>query len=313
MRFSELFRDISRAYSGKEVTMRDIKREYMMFESFSKHFNEKDKEGCVIPKTMPTGREPMAYKKYPNESSSLEVLYFSKKLIDDMKLRVASFVPKGSFVSTANIMQALLWMLDCEMNSTSNKITTSEDLSIVGTMSSYSAELLVNSFHIVPSNYLGNALYDPVLIAGEHMKYKKSLLELLVALALLIRQKQIEVQDDPKELLRLLIARYFPLESIPEQYRAAVSNMCKLPISEVDFGQGVTGLFLCNANLPFVGTGWFVTPLVRTGGVLVHLTVTKKQKTKMKASCVLRNCAPGVKNLFDDFDVKTLNKLMKKN
>eukprot|EP00210_Caulerpa_lentillifera_P006417 g6129.t1 len=157
MRFAELFRDIiSRAYCGKEVSIKDIKREYMMLKGFSKHFSEEEKAGCVIPKTMLTGREPMAIKQYSNESKALEIMYFSKELIDDMKFKMTTFIPKGSFVSTADIMQALIWMLGCEMNSNAEEIRNSTDLDIVGTMLTFAAELRLNGFNVIPDNYLGN-------------------------------------------------------------------------------------------------------------------------------------------------------------
>eukprot|EP00210_Caulerpa_lentillifera_P006426 g6138.t1 len=312
MRFSELFRDISRAYCRKEVSMRDIKREYMMFESFSKHFNEKDKEGCVIPKTVPTGRESLAFKQYPNETSSLEILYLSKAIMDEMKSRLASFIPKRRFVSTADIMQALFWMLSCEMNSDAEEIRDSTDLGIAGTTSAMIGEIRQYGFDIIPKDYLGNAVFNPVLFAGEEMKFK-SLLEALAVLSLQVRQKLIESRNQRKHVFNFLTELYTPLDSIPEQSRGAVSNLCKLPISGIDFGQGSTALFLCHANLPVIASGWFVTPVIHHGGILVHLTITKKQKARMKRSSVLKDCAPGVKNLFEDFDAETLNKLMKKN
>eukprot|EP00210_Caulerpa_lentillifera_P006430 g6142.t1 len=312
MRFSELFRDISRAYCRKEVSMRDIKREYMMVESYSKHFNEKDKEGCVIPRTIPTGKEPLAYKQYPDESSSIEILYLSEKLINNMKSKIAQFIPKGCFVSTANIMQALLWMLACEINNDSDEIKNSTDLDIVVTTSVIIAEPRLNGFEFIPRNYLGNAVFDPILFAGEKIK-SKSLLGLLATLALLVRKRQIEIKKQPNHVFKLLVGQMSPPSSIPEQSRGAVSNLCKLPISEVDFGQGSTVLLLCHVNFPICATLSFVTPVFRTNGILLHLAVTQKQKAKMKASSVLRNCAPGIKSLFDDFGVEDLNKLMRKN
>jgi len=108
MRFSELYRDISRAYCGKDVHMRDINRQYMTLEGFSQQFTPEDKKDCAIPSAMPIGREPFTSRQYPNESSSLEILHLSKELINDMKSRVAQFIPEGSFVSTADLMNALL-------------------------------------------------------------------------------------------------------------------------------------------------------------------------------------------------------------
>eukprot|EP00210_Caulerpa_lentillifera_P006427 g6139.t1 len=310
MRFSELFRDISRAYCRKEVSMRDIKREYMMFESFSKHFHKEDKEGCVIPKTMPTGREPLAYKQYLNESSSIETLYLSKELIDGMKSRLEPFIPKGSLVSTANIMQALLWMLSCEINS--DEIASSKELDIVGTTSVIVGEFGLHGYNITPRNYLGNGIFSAVIFAGENIQ-SKSLLELQAALALLARRKQIEITKQPNQAFELLVGQMSPISSIPEESRGAVSNLCKLPISEVDFGRGSAQLFLCHVNFPVSASLSLVTPVFRTNGILLHLAVTQKQKAKMKASSVLRNCAPGIKSLFDDFGVEDLKRLMQKN
>eukprot|EP00210_Caulerpa_lentillifera_P006429 g6141.t1 len=227
-----------------------------------------------------------------------------------MKFRVSALIPQGSFVSTVNIMQALLWMLACEINSDRNEIKNSTELDIVGTTSVIVAELRLNGFNIVPSNYLGNALIDPILYAGEDKK-SKSLLELLAALALLTRQKQIELRKQPKEVFKLLTGKFFPVDSIPKGRRAVVSNLSKLPISEVSFGQGGPGLFLCHAQTPFIDKLSFVSPLVHTGGLLLHLTVTKQQKAKMKTSSVFKKCAPGVKFLFENFNVKDLNKLIK--
>eukprot|EP00210_Caulerpa_lentillifera_P006428 g6140.t1 len=312
MRFAELFRDISRAYCGKEVSIRDIKREYMMYKSFSNYFSEEEKAGCVIPKTMPTGREPLAIKQYSNESSSLEILYFSKKLVDDMKSKVSALIPQESFVSTANIMQALLWMLACEINNDCDEIKDSTKLNIVGTTSVIVAEPRLNGFNFIPKNYLGNAAFIVPLSAGEDMK-SKSLLELLAALALQARQKQMEARVHRKQVYQFLASLYTPLESVSDQNHGAVSNLCKLPISAVDFGGGSARLLLCHVNLPIAASLSFVTSVFHTNDILLHLAVTKKQKAKMKASAVLRNCAPEVKYLFDDFGLKSLEKLMKGN
>jgi len=286
MRLSELYRDISRAYCGKEVPMRDINRQCMTIEEFSQHFSPEDKQDCTIPETPSTGREPVALKQYPKESSSFEMLYLANEVINDMKSRVAQFIPKGSFVSTADLIQALLWMLGCELYEDCGEVTNSTDLGVVNTISVYSAELCLNGLGIIPPNYFGNGVLVPGIYAGNEMG-SKSLIELLASLALLTRQRQTELKEQSKEVFK------------------------ELPISEVNFGQGAPSLFLCIALLPLIGSGWFVTPVSHTGGCLVTLLATTKQKERLKKSCVLKECAPGVRSLFEDLGVADLNQLMK--
>jgi len=310
MRLVELYADITRAYRGTEVSVRDINREYMLFEGFSQYFSPEDKEDCMIPETVLTGREPLTLKQYPNESVSLEVLYLSKQNIDDMKSRVAPFIPEGSFVSTADLIQALLWMLECELNADCGEITNSVDLNIVGTSSMYMVELSSNCPGIIPGNYLGNALLAPLLVAGDEVK-SKSLIEVLTTLAFLTRAKLIELKEQPKKVFKLLVGNYSTFDSIPDSFRAAVSNYFKLPLLDVDFGQGAPALMMCNTLLPCVGVGWYISPVLQTGGVLMNVCLTAKQKERLKKSSVLKEYAPGLKSFFDDLSVSELGRLMK--
>jgi len=310
MRFSELYRDISRAYCGKEVSVRDINRQHMLFERFSEHFSQEAKAGCVTPETMPTGREPLNFKQYPNESSSVEVLHLSKEMIDDLKLRVAPFIPKGSFVSTADLVHSLIWMLSCEMHTDCGEIATTADLGIAGTSSGYVAELCCNGHGIIPKNYLGNGAINPQTEAGKEFDSQPPL-ELLASLALLTRQKQIELKKQPKQVFKLLTSNYTPFTSLAENRRSSVSNFCKFAISDTDFGGGLPALFLCHSGLPLTGSLWFVSTVYHDGGILLTQTLTTKQKERLQKSCVLKECVPGIRSLFDDFGTTELNRMMK--
>jgi len=311
MRFSELYRDIGRAYCGKEVSLHDINRQSMMFEGFSQRFSPEDKEDPTIPETKPTGREPRSLTQYPDESASLEIFYLSKELIDDMKSRVAPFISRESFVSTADLIQALLWMLECELYVDRGEIANSTELGIAGTSAMYMVELSANCPGVIPSNYLGNALVAPALLAGDDVE-SKSLTELLATLALLTRQSVVKLKEQPQEVFKLLREKYSPFTSLPENFRAAVSNHCKLSFSTVDFGQGKSALAMVNTLLPCVGVGWFITPVLQTGGVLLNGFLTTKQKERLKKSSVLKECAPGLKSFFDDFGVSELSMMMRK-
>jgi len=309
-RFSELYRDISRAYCGKEVSVRDINRQYMILEGFSKHFTPEDKEDCAVPETIPTGREPLPLKQYRNESSSVEILHLSKQAIQKMKSRVAQFIPEGSFVSTADLMQALLWMLGCELRTDSGEIKDSADLGIVGTSSMYIAELYCNGHGIIPSNYLGNAVIPPRIDAGKDLEFKP-LIELLASLALLTREKQVELREQPKEVFKLLVESCFPFTSAPVSSRSVVSNFCKFAISDTDFGGGPPALCLCYPGLPVTATAWYVSTAFQESGILLTQTLTKTQKERIKKFSVLKECAPGIRSLFDDFGRTELSGLMK--
>jgi len=310
MRFSELCQDISRAYCGKELSIRDINRQYMTFEGFSKHFSREDKEDCAIPETIPTGREPLTFKQYLNESSSVEMLHLSKEAVQNMTSRVAQFIPEGSFVSTADLMNALLWMVDCEMIAQTGEIKNSRDLGIACTSSIYVAELCCNGHGIIPENYLGNGTIGPSIFVKEDVG-SKPLLELLASLALLTRDKQVETKREPKQVFKLLTGMYSPRTSVPKNLRSSVSNLCKFDMSNTDFGDGSPALFLCHSGLPLTGALWFISPAFHNGGVLLTRAVTNKQKERIKKSSVLEECAPGARFLFDDFYSTELRGLMK--
>lgn len=312
MRFSELYRDISRAYCEADVPMRDINRQYMTLEGFSKHFCPEDKEDYVIPETMIAGREQISSNQNLHESRSLEILHLSKAVVDEMKSKVAPFIRKGSFVSTADLMQALLWMLGCEMNDDGRgEITNSTELGIAGTSSMYVAELSCNGHGIIPKNYLGNAAIDPVIFAGDDFQ-SKSMVEVLASLASLTRQKQIELKEHPRHVFKYLVERYIESRSVSNSFRSMVSNFCKFAISDTDFGGGPPSLFLSHSALPSTGIVRFISPAFDDGGVLLSLMLTRKQQEQLNKSSVLRKCAPGIKQLFEDFSVTELSRFMRK-
>lgn len=279
-------------------------------ERFSQQFSPENKEDCSIPERMPTGRDPLTFKQYPGESSSLEMLYFSKEIIDTLKSRVDPFIPKGSFVSTADLMQALFWMVGWEVNTECGEVTNSTDLGIAGASSVYMVELYMNGLGIIPPNYLGNGIVLPVVQAGSEMG-NKSLIELLASLALQTRQKQIELKEEPKEVFKLLVKTCTLNTSNPGPYLAVVTNACKMQISEADFGRGAPALFFRLVLFPIVGSGWFINPVFQTEGILAAVSTTTKQKERLRKSSVLKECAPGVKSLFDDFEVSQLDNLLK--
>ena len=239
------------------------------------------------------------------------ILYSDSQLVyqdvlNGMKEAVRPLLPEGEFVSTNDLIVGFAWMLKCELMAEKEPTEDTFWSLVSDTIGAAAIELRRNGVQIVPEEFCGNAIVIPSFPVSEADVKDKSFLEILSQLALTMRRTLTAFQTQPLIAAQSLLAFYMIVHEgvIPQDTlsaRVVTTNVSKMPIASVDFGQG-TPKIVHAFPIPF--TGLFVVISNAPGddqGIIIQFSVPERSASRFRNSKIIKACAPGVKYLYSDF------------
>ena len=331
-RLVELYRDLGRAYRGVEIPDRCHDRSHMWPDQLAKCFPFLGEDIAQLPRKATPDDEMPSYVQFPDDSMCLETLYFPKvsssvtsccsksvvqETLEDMKAKVKPFLEEGQFVSSNDVLVAFNWMLSTEIyEERTEPIVKGTDLELSKTMTPLTIEYLQNGAKLFPENYCGNGYgYQTPSLEGHDLE-GKSLEETFAELSMIIRKNVTDFRTQPHIPVQTALAYYVfvtnnqvPIDTT--LFRGGMTSMVKMPTKEIDFGDGPAKMAYIIGPAPFFGSGFGVSaPGPGKGdGIMLHIQITEKQRSRIKTSSVVRECAPGMKQFFSDFSEEDLNVL----
>ena len=290
-----------------------------------KHYTFLGEEVANMPRKTATPEEKVNVRRYPGEMCNVEALYFSKvhppmdrvlyaephvvyqDVLNGMKEAIQPLLAEGEFVSTNDVLVGFAWMVNCELIAEEESTEDNFWSLVSDTMGAVAVELLRNGVQIVPENFSGNAFVFPYLAANEADVKGKSFLEILAQLALTMRRTVAAIQTQPPVAAQILLTYYtivykgvIPVDTL--KGRLLTTNVAKMPIAAVDFGQGSPKIVHAFPAFPF--SDIYVTMGNAPGsgqGMILQMVVPERSASRFKNSKIIKACASGVKYFYSEF------------
>ena len=328
----ELFRDISRAYCGREVHDKCHDRSGMWPDRLVHYYPFLSEEVANLSRTCVRQQKLVGFPESYAESVETEILVFSKArllcistrlwsaaflqdVLQGLKRKVNPFLPDGEFVSTNDVLLAFLWMLRAEV-SAKEPVKTAKDLCVGSVTALTAIECLKAGMSVVPENYFGNAVLTSILPLDETELEHKSLTEVLALLARSSRRVVRDSKEKPFVQADALLSYYRQLNcskfrKLNSGSTFALSNLLKTPLQDIDFGQGRPVFAHTTLLMPLYETLAFAGPGPRGyEGIFVYCQFLKSELKTLKKSIVIQTCAPKIKRLYRDFSTKQVKNLL---
>ena len=225
-----------------------------------------------------------------------------------MKALAKPFLAEGEFVSTNDVLLALLWMLTSEMTA-DKPVTNGSDLNVADTTASVTIEFLKIGINVVPENYCGNAVLANFLATAGVDFEGKSLPHVLALVAGIVRKALSNAKEQPLVQAQGILAYYAVVSSgvFPQpadNFRVSLTNLVKTPVQEIDFGKGKPVLAHFTPPMPLIGTLMAAGPgPYNDESILIYCQFLGRQLEMLKNSVVIKECAPKMKRLYQSFNV----------
>ena len=232
-----------------------------------------------------------------------------QETLEDMKAKVKPFLADGQFVSSNDVLLAFNWMLSTEIREErAHPVASGSDLEISNTMTLTIIEYLKNGGDFLPENFCGNGYAYQTPSLEDYDLEGKSLGETFAQLSMIVRKDLTDFRTQPQIRAKTALAHYLTVTTGQFSVgitacRGGISSLVKTPIAEIDFGGGPSKMAYIIGPAPFLGGGLgAAAPGPGKGeGITIHPQITEKQRSRIKKSSVVRECAPGMKLLFSDF------------
>ena len=234
-----------------------------------------------------------------------------------MKAKAQPFLKDGEFVSTNDVLVAFCWLLGSEISLKAKHIVTGGDLDIGNTFVTAAVEALKNGIDLIPENYSGNAVMSiPIIVQGDELN-EAPLKEVFAKLALTMRSTLNVVKQQPAIAVQGILFYYSSMTAgklltpVPgDRMRGLHTNLLKLPAEEIDFGQG-RPVHLLLLYIPYFTQVWGFGPGFDFDGVIMQATLLGSQAAALKDSIIIKEFAPGIRDVYSDFTMEEIKKRMK--
>lgn len=222
-----------------------------------------------------------------------------------MKDKVKPFLKEGEFVSSNDVIVAFLWLLRRELSADKHPITSAADLDLKDTYIVFTRGIEpATDPDIVPDHFYGNRfIYVPIINTGDGLK-DASLPEAMAKLALMNRQTVSGLKAQPAGLVQGQLVFYQTVSTgkvtgfPPLERRMGMStNVLKMPFTDIDFGSG-RPVYLHVLVFPAIYDISPLAPGPKFEGVVLQMIMLDRHLEKFRASAVLKELAPGVKDFF---------------
>ena len=319
-----MYRDLGRIYRGEDIPERSFDRSAFWSDQLAKHYTFLGEEVANIPRGTALPKEELNLHSYPSEMCNMEALYFSKvhsstdrvlyaephvvyqDVLNGMKEAIRPLLAEGEFVSANDLLVGLVWMFKCELIAEEEPAENDFWSLVSNTMGAAAVELRRNGVRIVPEEFCGNAFVLPFLTVSEADIKGKSFLEILARLALTMRRTVAAIQTPPIAAQILLAHNIFartgsfPLDTLSGRY--ITTNVSKMPIAAVDFGQGSPKIVHAFPSFPYADLVVAISNAPGSGqGMILQTAVPERSASRFKNSKVIKACASGVKYVYSEF------------
>jgi len=299
-RLAELMVDISAAYRGEELRIVDHDRSQgwpdKLMEKVPVGLNPED-----FPRTIPTPFDDLALPSWPEETYAVESYFIPTDALEDLKKKITAGLTEVKFVSTMDVVTALLWMLHGELKAVGQgkveTVKTAEDLGLFNSVFLYFVDLVQDNSPLVSKNFFGNAYVGvPLTIPEAPAEELKSLglLPSAVFVSTVVR-KFVMALRDPAAQVMACINVYNACQKMPPVPKmiGGVSSFFKMPFDKMDYGNGAPTFNYGLPAWPFSDLWGAACPSGNGKGIVIQKIVRSIDRPAVINSTVLKELVPG--------------------
>lgn len=237
-------------------------------------------------------------------------------MLSKLKIAVEPYIVRTADLTTDAMLQAVLWMVLCELQSSKQPITTTADLDISNTMVSTVLEASEVKIDAVPKNFGGNAFVVSFISSNGLDCEQMTLPQLCGRLAETIAKEVANLKSDPQLAAQRLLRFYELLQGASSRGSDRVllgSANCQtgVPVSEIDLGNGPPVVAPLIVTLPMRGRATTIVPgVLRDDSVFVNMQLQDGQLDAIRNSVVLKELTPGFKILSSDITEEDMHALI---
>jgi len=235
------------------------------------------------------------------DTYSIENIYFPREGLESLKAKVMEQLKgTGSYVSLSDIVAAVQWMLQCELNTVRegkpHPIKTALDLGIAGTGIRLLKDFVSDDTILLPQNYFGNGyLFESVQYPKSEIEEQKShnLLDTLVQASRTIRRTILanrSVSHFASELVRIYERRNNSETST--SFVAVYSSIYNMPFDKIDFQGGSPVYSFIPPAYPFLLGRTVLCANGNRSGMILAIVVPTEDLENALTSSVLRELCP---------------------
>lgn len=307
-RLVDLLNDVGKAARNEAVSPKLHDRSCMWPDEFLKEIEVSKMSPEMFPKMINKSFDYFNLRPdyFPGQTYSLQLIHFPEEVIKKTKELLSQYLEIGEYLSSADIISSVIWLLYCEATvprTTGEGIEGNLKESIVN----YFAEARQNGVPFIPVNYLGNAfLYLPIQYQEIKDNFEKdNLMKLLVNTALSFRRMITAMRSDPATATENLALGYTVVNhtsTIQELMKipvaASMSSWSKMGLEDIDFGTG-SPVFIGSPMIdPPLHNDATLIPGLKNGGIIATFYLLDNKKHVLFNSRILKECVPGAKFVF---------------
>eukprot|EP00210_Caulerpa_lentillifera_P005011 g4785.t1 len=300
-RLANLFVEISRAYRGETLCQVDYDRSRLWPDQLLRKI-DLGLSPQTFPRECKCPTEGPKIRTFPGNTYSIENIYFPMEDIEAIKRKVMDNMNKEvDYISKVDVLSAIYWMLQCELKTIqkgfSGVVKTARDLNITETSHIFFMELISNKSTLIPANYFGNGfVWTEVQFpkTGPEQNQEDDLFNTLVKASLSIR-KQIMENRFPKKQAQNILNVYKQLNDPSEDPSLinSITSYSKMPLHEIDFGQGPPVYPYAITCFPFQLHESSISPGGLKNGIFLNIPIINEERQRAINSSVLQELCPG--------------------
>eukprot|EP00210_Caulerpa_lentillifera_P004978 g4752.t1 len=300
-RLANLFVEISRAYCEETLCKVDYDRSRLWPDQLLQKIDLGLSPNCFS-RECKCQTEDSKITTFPGNTYSIENIYFPTEDTEAIKRKVMENVNNEvDYISKVDVLSAIYWMLQCELKTMrkgfSGVVKTARDLNISETPHIFFMELLSNNSTIIPANYFGNGFVwteaqFPKTNSGQNLE--DDLFNTLVKASVSIRKQILEGRFPEKHAEKILnVYKLLNEPSEDPSLTSIITSYCKMPLHEIDFGQGQPAYPYSITSYPFNLPESSLSPGGLKDGIFLNIPIISEERQNAINSSVLQELCPG--------------------
>eukprot|EP00210_Caulerpa_lentillifera_P003557 g3393.t1 len=313
-RFINFVVDVGKVARDIEIKPRIHDRNYMWPDEYLKKISVPNMDTVNYPRVVDSAYASIDITQFASIKDTVisHLLHFSEDVIQQIKKSFSEHLAQGEYLSTSDIITAIVWLLHCEI-----EVSDSENISLTErlkeSMSFTFIEAHNNGATFIPSNIVGNAIMA-IPIKYEEIKAnlgEDSCINLVLNAALSVRKAILTLRENEAVIAEHLAVMYqlasnaaMIQQLLDPSHVLYMSSWSKLGVEDINFGGGPPCFVDGPLGVPHFPKDAIIVPGLKNGGVTAAITVNKSKQDTLFNSRVLNECVPAVNFIFG----KNLNK-----